>query len=375
MVNDPAFFLSHRLEIARAARDAGWEVWLVTPPEPAAAVARIRAEGFAHAAVEMGRGRIQPRRDIAVIGRLARLFREIRPDLVHLVTIKPVLYGGVAARLARVPAVAAAISGLGYLFISKGARARAIRAALVPLYRLALNRPCAAAIFQNADDRAVIEGLGVRPGGGVEMIRGSGTMLAAFRPEAAPETPPLVVVPARLLRDKGAREFVEAARLLRRRGVAARFAWIGAPDPANPACVDAATRAGWEAEGAAEFWGQRGDVPEILARASLVVLPSYREGMPKALIEAAAAGRAVVTTDVPGCRDAIEPGVTGLLVPPRDGAALAEAIAALLADPARRAAMGRAGRALAERAFAVEDVAARHLALWERLLAARGAVS
>lgn len=367
VVNDPAFFLSHRREIAEAAQDAGWEVVLITPPEPASAVATIRAAGFAHVPLEMGRGKIQPGRDIAVIGRLRAVFRRLAPDLVHLVTIKPVVYGGVAARLAGVPAVVAAITGLGFLFISEGRRERAIRALLAPMYRLALNRPGAAVIFQNLDDRAVIEGLGVRPGGGTEMIRGSGADLSLYRPDAAPEAPPLVVAVSRLLYDKGAAEFVEAARLLKSRGSPARFVWVGAPDPANPASVEPETEARWAAEGAAEFWGQSQRVPEILARASLAVLPSYREGMPKALIEAAAAGRAVVTTDVPGCRDAIEPGVSGLLVPVRDSGALAEAIARLLDDPARRAAMGRAGRALAERAFAVEGVVERHLALYDRL--------
>ncbi len=372
VVNDPAFFLSHRREIALGARAAGWTVTLVTPAEPAEAVAEIRAMGFAHEAVEMGRGRIQPGRDIAVIGRLRALFRRLRPDLVHLVTIKPVLYGGVAARLAGVEAVVAAISGLGFLFISESAKARAIRASLVPLYRLALNRPRAAAIFQNAEDLATIGGLGVRPGGGVEILRGSGTDLARYRPEAEPEDPPLVVVPARMLRFKGAGEFVEAARILKARGVRARMVWVGAPDPANPDSVDAETLAAWEAEGAAEFWGHRRDIPEILARASVVALPSYREGVPKALIEAAAAGRPVVTTDAPGNRDAIEPGETGLLVPVKDAPALAEAIAGLLADPARARAMGAAGRRLAEAVFSVEDVVARHLALYDRLAPSPG---
>ncbi|MEM9146921.1 MAG: glycosyltransferase family 4 protein [Pseudomonadota bacterium] len=371
VVNDPAFFLSHRLEIGRTAARAGWRVTLVTPPEPAEAVAAIWAEGFGHAAVEMGRGRIAPLRDLATIARLARLYRRLRPDVVHLVTLKPVLFGALAARLAPVPGVVAALSGLGFLFIAEGAKARLVRAMMAPLLRLGLNRPQVAAIFQNTDDRATIEGLGVRAGAGVTMIRGSGTDLARFDPEATPDDPPLVVMPARMLLDKGAAEFVEAARRLRARGIAARFAYLGAPDPANPACVPPETEAAWRAEGTVEFWGHRNDIPACLARATLVVLPSYREGMPKALIEAAAASRAVVTTDAPGCRNAIEPGETGLLVPVRDAGALAEAIAALLADPARIGAMGAAGRRLAERAFRVEAVAARHLALYDQLAGPR----
>lgn len=367
VVNDPAFFLSHRLAVGQAAEAAGWQVTLITPPEPADAVTRIRAEGFAHETLEMGRGQIAPLRDLGTLWRLMRAFRRLQPTVVHLVTMKPVLFGAIAARLAGVRAVVAALSGLGFLFISESAKARAVRAVMAPLLRFGLNRAGVAAIFQNTDDRTTIEARGVRPGAGVEMIRGSGTDLSRFAPDATPEDPPLVVMPARMLIDKGAMEFVEAAGMLRNRRITARFAYLGDPDPANPACVPEAQQAAWQAAGVVEFWGHRADIPEVLARASLVVLPSYREGLPKALIEAAAAGRAVVTTDVPGCRDAIEPGETGLLVPVRDAAALADVMEALLTNPDRRTKMGRAGRALAERAFRAEAVAARHLEIYDRL--------
>lgn len=370
VVNDPGFFLSHRLEIGQAAVAAGWRVTVVAPPEPAEAVARIEALGFETLALEIGRGKIAPLRDLATTFALWRLMRRVRPDLVHLVTIKPVLYGGIAARLAGLPAVMA-LTGLGFLFISDSLRSRLIRAVITPVMRWGTNRATVASVFENPDDRETIAALGVVPGAGVVMTEGSGVDLSRFDADAVPEEPPLVVMPARMLLDKGAAEFVEAARILKARGVEARFAYLGAPDPANPASVPPEMLAGWEAEGVVEFWGFRRDIPDILARASLVALPSYREGLPKALSEAAAAARAVVTTDVPGCRDAIEPGVTGLLVPVRDAAALAEALGGLLADPARRAEMGRAGRRLAERVFRAEEVAARHVALYDRLAPAK----
>jgi len=369
VVNDPAFLLSHRIEIATGARDAGFEVHIVTPTAPSAAVETIRSLGFAHHPVRMPRGRIAPGADLATIGALYRLFRRLAPDLVHLVTIKPVLYGGVAARLARVPAAASAISGLGYLFISESAKARALRTALAPLYRMALNRPGQRIIFQNQADRASLAGLGVGVEGRAVLIPGSGVDLAAYDADRPPDDPPIVVMPARMLIDKGAREFVAAAARLRAGGLRARFVYLGEPDPANPASIGAAELARWQRAGDVEFWGHHRNMPVILGRAALVVLPSYREGMPKALLEAAAAGRTVVTTDVPGCRDAIEPGETGVLVPARNAGALASAIADLIGDPERRRAMGRAGRRLAERAFAVEDVVARHLALYRDLVA------
>jgi len=369
VVNDPGFVLSHRIAIARAARMRGMEVHLVTPAEPAAAVAALRAEGFAHHPVPMARGRIAPLADMTIVLRLTRLFRALRPDIVHLVTSKPVLYGAEAARRAGVPAVVAAISGLGHLFSAEGARARALSAAVARLYVRALGRAEVRVIFQNAQDRAVLARHGLHPGDRAVLIPGSGVDLAAFDPGAEPVTPPEVVMAARLLHAKGVGVFAEAARRLIGGGLSARFVCYGAPDPVNPGTVGAADLARWRAEGAVDLPGPTDDIPAAFARASLVVLPStYGEGLPKVLIEAAAAARPVITTDWPGCRDAILPGETGLLVPPRDPGALADTIAGLLADPARMRAMGAAGRRMAVERFAIEDVVARHLALYDDLL-------
>jgi glycosyltransferase involved in cell wall biosynthesis len=173
---------------------------------------------------------------------------------------------------------------------------------------------------------------------------------------------------SRLLRDKGVMEFVEAARLLRQRGLNARFWLIGAPDPANPATVSDLQVSAWRKEGLIECLGQRDDVPELYARSHVVTLPSYREGLPKALVEAAACGRAVVTTDVPGCRDAIRAGVTGLLVPPREAVALADALQALLEDNDMRRHMGSAGRQLAEQEFCIRKIISAHLVAYEALM-------
>jgi glycosyltransferase involved in cell wall biosynthesis len=172
------------------------------------------------------------------------------------------------------------------------------------------------------------------------------------------------VLAARLLVDKGVREFVEAARVLRRRGHDLRIVLAGELDPDNPACIPAAEIEAWREEGDVEVIGHVADIRSLFASAHVVVLPSYREGMPLVLLEAAACGRAVVTTDVPGCREAIEPGVTGLLVPARNAEALADAIAALAQDPERCAEMGRAARQLAEQAFSIQEVVARHLQIY-----------
>jgi len=298
-----------------------------------------------------------------------QVLRAVRPDLVHLVTIKPVLFGGLAARLAGIGSVVAAVSGLGYVFVARGPWAAVRRVLISAWYRLVFSNRNVVVIFQNTDDREQLARATHLAPARCELIRGSGVNLGEYVLQPQPAGVPLVLLAARLLADKGVREFVQAAIMLRRQGCAARFVLVGAVDPANPASLEQSELDAWSRDQVVECWGHRSDMPLVLAQARLVVLPSYREGMPKVLLEAAACGRAVVTTDVPGCRDAIEPGVTGVLVPPRDAEALARAIRALLEDDARCRSMGLAARALAEREFDVRRVVARHLELYGRCLA------
>jgi glycosyltransferase involved in cell wall biosynthesis len=258
---------------------------------------------------------------------------------------------------------------LGYVFMARGFRAFLQRALVGRVYALALGHFNQVVIFQNPDDRDTLMLSTGLPVGKVALIRGSGVDLAHYVSTPLPTGVPVVVFPARLLSDKGVFEFVGAARLLRDKGVEARFVIAGLLDAANPTSVTQAQLDDWTSEGVIENWGYRNDMPLVLSSASVVVLPSYREGLPKALLEAAACGRAVVTTDVPGCRDAIDPGSTGLLVPVREVAPLAQAIEQLLLNPAQREAMGLAGRLLAEREFDVNAVVDKHLAIYQRLLA------
>ena len=368
VVNNPAFFMSHRVPVALAAQKAGYDVHVATMDGPA--VADIQALGMTHHAIPRTRSGKRPLQELGTLLALVRLFRRLRPDVVHLVTIKPVLYGGIAARLARVPGMVAAISGLGFVFLSNSLKMRLVRAVVARLYRIALGHPNSRVIFQNANDRDLLKSLGAVRDEQVVIIRGAGVDLDAFRPTPEPPAPPVVVtMVARLLRDKGVQEFVQAARLLRERGVPVAMQLVGGLDAGNPASATQADVDAWQQDGCVQALGERSDVAALYAAAHIAVLPSYREGLPKSLIEAAACGRAVVTTDVPGCRDAIEPNVTGLLVPVRDAAALADAIARLAKDAALRQAMGAAGRALAEREFDINQVARIHVALYDALSA------
>jgi glycosyltransferase involved in cell wall biosynthesis len=358
-VTEDWYFCSHRLPLAVAARAAGFEVTVATRVRHHGEA--IRAAGLDLQPFEIARGGMNPLTELATLWRLIRLYRRIRPDIAHHVAMKPVLYGSLAARLAGVPRVVNALAGMGWLFTSAGGAAAMLKALVRAAFRPLLARGIA--LVQNPDDAALLARLGVPPAR-IRRIAGSGVDLARFHPAPEPPGTPVVVLPSRLLWDKGVGEFVAAARLLRARGVEARFVLAGDPDAANPASIPSAQITRWVEDGVVEHLGWVDDMPRVFAQAHIVCLPSYREGLPKALIEAAAAGRPIVTTEVPGCREVVEDGVHGLRVPPRDAPALAEALARLIADPALRARLGAAARVRAEAEFGLDAVVAQTLALY-----------
>lgn len=367
VINSASFFLSHRLPVALAAVVDGFDVHVATAD--VTGVDCVNQTGITHHVIPLSRSGQNPLSELRTLFALYRLFRLLRPDVLHLVTVKPVLYGGLAARLARVPGMVAAISGLGFVFTGQGLRARLTLGVVSNLYRWALGHPNLRIIVQNKNDQQTLQQLTRLDAVCFRLVPGSGVDLQryAWRPESAGE--PLVILASRMLFDKGIGEFVEAARRLKRKGVQARFVLAGSSDPGNPASASDVVLKKWNQEGCVEWWGYCSDMAEIFARSHLVVLPSYYgEGLPKVLIEAAACGRAVVTTDSPGCRDAIEPNVTGLLVPVRDIPALTDAIESLIKDTERRRAMGVAARRRAEEIFPLEKVTEAHLAIYRELL-------
>jgi glycosyltransferase involved in cell wall biosynthesis len=372
VVNADWFFVSHRLQLARACLDAGYEVAVCAGESGYRR--QIEALGIRFFALSIDRGGTHPLRDAKTLAQLVRTYREFRPDLVHHVTIKPVIYGSIAARATGVQGVVNAVSGLGYAFIPRANerwRNIALRAALRAAYRVSLAGSRTRVIFQNEDDRQTFVDAGLVAAAHTTLIRGSGVDLKSFRETPLPDGDLVAVLPARLLFDKGVSEFVGAARRLKSRHPTARFVLLGRLDPDNPAAISQQQVEEWVAEGVVEWWPQRdhADMPGVLQQTHVVVLPSYREGLPLALAEAAASGRAVITTDVPGCRDAVVDGQTGWLVPVRNVEALEEALHEALVDRPMLAGKGAAARRLAEERFSFDQVVRRTQATYAELLA------
>lgn len=371
VVNIPRFFVSHRLPLALAARDAGFDVHVATADVDPTSTAVIRDHGFTHHPLPLDQHGRRPLRELRTLVALIGLLGRTRPDLVHLVTIKPVLYGGIAARLTRRRAVVAAMSGLGRTFRDDHGATRAPSRLLRTAFRLALPRRSTHLLLQNEDDLRALRSAGIAHDGASSVIPGSGVDLTEFRPPvtARPADRPVTFLYAgRLMRQKGIGPFVEAARRLDGRG---RFLIAGYAEDGSPDAVPVAQVERWAEEGAIEWLGARTDMPELLAEVDVVVLPTvYGEGVPRTLIEAAASGRTLITTDAPGCRDICRDGVNGTLVPPGDLEALTRAMAAFIDEPGLLGPMGLAGRRLVEERFAADLVLARTLALYRDLLAA-----
>ena len=369
VVNDVQFFLSHRLNIAIEARSSGYNVSIACPRHQCTDV--ILANGLSYYQYDVQRATARFAKDCFSVVQLLAIFLRVRPDVVHLVTAKPVIVGGILARFCNIPTVAA-VTGLGYVYSSNRALMRFLRRFMNWGYRYAIKHDRCITIFQNSDNREYFKKhhlVGCR----ISTIKGSGTNLSSFASDIKSEVqPPIVLMPCRMLATKGVLIFLEAANIVNKKQRVAYFMLAGALDPANPAAVSQKILEDATAQGIAEWVGYQRDIASLMMRSTLVVLPSfYSEGLPKTFVDAAAAGRAVITTDIPGCRDAIIPNKTGLLVKPHNAEDLASRITELLNDNERRNAMGRAGRVLAERDYCDNAIARQHILLYDEMINSR----
>jgi glycosyltransferase involved in cell wall biosynthesis len=364
VVTEDWYFLSHRLPMARAARGAGFEVHVATRVVDGAAA--IAAEGFVLHPVPFARGRLSPPGTLATIRALRRIHRTVAPAIAHHVAVQASVLGSLAAWGRPVRCINA-VTGLGYTFTSGSARAALLRPIVSALLRLLLNRPGQTVLVQNPDDRANMLALGIAAER-IALIPGSGVDVEALQPLPEPQGPPAVAFAGRLLADKGIHTLIRAHRLLRERGSPVELLIAGTPDPANPASVSEQEAAGWGREPGIAWLGHVDPIVTLWGRAHIAVLPSRREGLPKSLLEAAACGRPMIAADVPGCREVVRPGETGLLVPLDDAAALAGAIETLAGSRELRARYGAAARRLAVERFSAAAIGRQTVDLYRQLV-------
>jgi len=345
-----------RGDLLDAMRANGHEVTAIAPEDDDSVRKRLAEKGVAYHVVPMSRAGLNPFADLRYLLQLSRCLRKIKPDVVLAYTIKPVVYGLPAARLARVSRRYALITGLGYAFtdVEKSFSRGLVHRIASGLYRFGL-RFASGLFFQNPDDRQLFKDLGLfKSNVPTWIVNGSGVDTESFPVAPLPSHPNFLFV-GRLLRDKGVYEYVEAARTLKATHPQATFHLVG-PLDSNPSGINAAIVANWEKEGVAQFHGAVTDVKPYLADCSIFVLPSYREGTPRSVLEAMSSGRAIVTTDAPGCRETVQDGVNGFLVKPGDSTDLAKAMARLADSSELREQMGRTSRALAEQKYDVHRV-------------------
>jgi glycosyltransferase involved in cell wall biosynthesis len=364
VVTEDWYFLSHRLPMARAARAAGFEVHVATNVGDDADA--IEREGFTLHPVRFVRGRMSPFRNIGTILALRKIYRAVAPAIIHHVALQATVLGIVAA-FGRGAAKVYAITGLGHAFIAGSGKARFMQRVIRRLLRFGLNRHRAVGLVQNPDDRDMLAEVGVKPDH-IVIIPGSGIDADRLRPIPEPEGPVTIAYVGRMLDDKGVRNLIAAFRIVRAANKECRLLLAGSPDPANPGSIPQSELAAWGREGGVTWLGQVADIATIWQRAHIAVLPSRREGLPKSLLEAAACGRPLIATDVPGCREVVIADKTGLLVPVDDPKPLAEAMERLVRSSQQRIRLGVAARRLVDERFAADLIGKATVELYQSLL-------
>jgi glycosyltransferase involved in cell wall biosynthesis len=367
VVNVDWFFFSHRLPISIEAIKQGYEVHIATTITDKLDI--LKGNGLIVHPLNLSRSNKGVISIFSEFREIYSVIRDVNPNLVHLISIKPVLLGGIAARLNRIPAVVSAVSGLGFIFIRKGLISKFFRYLVSIMYRLCFGHKNQCIIFQNLDDQLKLTKLTKISENKTALIHGSGVDLSIFNYSTASVTDkPVVMLASRLLEDKGVREFIQAAKLVKKSFKSVRFVLVGEPDYKYPLSIQHEELEQWKKDGIVEIWGYRSDMNIVLSMANIFVLPSYREGFSKVLSEASAIGRVIITTNVPGCRDVVEDGVTGILIPERNTEILASKISYLIDNPFLCEEMGRAGRKKAEKMFDVKQVISQHMAIYKKLL-------
>lgn len=374
LVSEDSYFYTHRLSLALSAKEAGFDVFVASRYSKYQAL--IESKGIKTIPLHnFSRTKLNPIQELRCLLELYQIYRHIRPTVVHHVAIKPVLYGTLIARICKVPRIINALGGLGYLFTSSAAdtgfswkrlKKMLLKQDVCMLFRLSFNVPNLTLILQNPDDAHTLLSNRCITKDRLELIRGVGVNTSDFLVTPPPPAPPVIItLVARMLWDKGIGELVEAARLLKSSDLAFQIHLYGLPDPENPSSITEAQLIAWTKEGLIQWHGFKEEIATVYGQCHIAVLPSYREGLPKSLLEAAACGRPIVATDVPGCREVVQHFVNGLLVPSKDPRALAEALQMLIENEPLRLQMGHSSRNLVEENFKASTIHRQTIALYQ----------
>lgn len=349
LINNDKFFCSHFLERAIAAKAKGYEV-IVASGEGGARDVIINS-GLEYIDIPLKRSGINPFKEFFLILFIFNIYKKTNPDIVHHITLKPIIYGSLVSVILKIKFIVNAPVGMGYVFSSSDFKAKVLKYFILFVFRFLLNPSNSRVIFENSDDLNFFIKNGSVKSADACLIRGAGIDLIKFKPSERLVNPPKVVLVARMLKDKGVLEFVSAAKIIRNSGLQVKFVLVGEPDPGNPASISLEDIKIWVENGLVEWWGHRNDIAEILTESTIACLPSYREGLPKSLLEAAASGLPIVTTDAVGCREVVKDGYNGYLVPIGNSLMLAGAIEMLIKNFELRKMMGRNSRLMAESEF------------------------
>lgn len=362
-VTEDWYFVSHRLDLAIAAKNAGYNVVIVT--QVSEHESTIVNSGLRLVPIKISRGSLNPFKEIKFLFNLFRIYKAEKPDIVHQVTLKPVIYGTIISRLTGVSKIINAIAGLGFLFRSSTLKARILKRFVGDTLRYLLCSSQSEVILQNPDDAKVIQTFGVDVKK-IHLIKGAGVDTKQFKPSVQPERDFTMLIATRMLWDKGVGVFVDSVKILKDRGIFVRGVLVGACDNQSLNAISTSQLQAWNDSGIVEWWGKRSDMPDVLNSADVICLPSnYGEGIPKVLIEAASCGKAIVTTDTPGCREIVVNDETGILIPVENPEALADAIERLTKNVDECKNMGHKGRQLVLDNYTVEKVISQTLDVYK----------
>ena len=366
-VTEDWYFYSHRLPLALGAIKEGYEVYLVTKTINHGN--KIKNHGINLISLDINRGKISPFADFILLIKLIKILYHIKPNIVHNVALKPILYGSIAAFITRIPNCINNFAGLGYIFISNSIKAKVANLIIKPIFSLLLNRKNNRSIFQNQDDLdLLVRNKFVNKNCSI-IIRGSGVDMSYYKYVPEDNSTNNVILASRLLWDKGIGEFINACKIIMKNNIDnVRFIIVGAVDNQNPSSIKEIDLLKWQKDNIIEWWGYKNNINEVYSDCNIVCLPSYREGLPKSLIEAAACGRAIITTDVPGCREIVLDGYNGILIPKKNTKQLAIAIQKLLNEPATRNKMGRNGVKHVRDNFTIENIVTQYITLYNSMI-------